>query len=100
MSRYWSPEKARGWRQRLGMSQTEVAKIVGVRTSTVSEWETGRKEPGSGLFIALADAYGVPLDEFVAHTPEVVKTCNGDVQKTTHGVQPPSQTPVGNAKEA
>ena len=100
MRRTWSPQKAKEHRQASGLSQADVAAAVGVRVSTVSEWENGRRSPTTASLVALADAYGVSLDEFVVHAPEVAKTCNGASQKITHGASTAKPDPVGNATGA
>jgi DNA-binding transcriptional regulator YiaG len=43
----WNAERVRALRKRLGLSQAEMARWLGVRQATVSEWETGRYEPRS-----------------------------------------------------
>lgn len=90
---------ARAERQRAGLSQADVAALIGVRTATVSEWETGRKSPGSAAFIALADALDVSLDRLV-HAPEVAKTSKGATKKITRGDQAGKPSPAGNVTGA
>jgi DNA-binding transcriptional regulator YiaG len=41
----WEAERVRTLRHRLGMTQAEFARELGVRQQTVSEWETGRYAP-------------------------------------------------------
>ena len=41
----WEAEAVAGLRYDLGLSQQELARILGVRQQTVSEWETGLHEP-------------------------------------------------------
>lgn len=41
----WEGGRVRALRRRLGMTQAEFARELGVRQQTVSEWETGRYAP-------------------------------------------------------
>ena len=41
----WDEEKVSGLRYRLGLSQAEFSKRLGVRQQTVSDWETGHHAP-------------------------------------------------------
>lgn len=50
-------------RQRLGWSQEEIAKKVGVNRSTVCKWEQGTIEPGLDTIEKLAGVLGVSAAE-------------------------------------
>ena len=41
------------------MQQKEVAEIMGVRGSTISNWENGRSQPDIDEFVKLCSIYGV-----------------------------------------
>jgi len=41
----WTPERVAALRRRLGLTQAEFARRLGVRQQTVSEWETGLHRP-------------------------------------------------------
>lgn len=41
----WDDEKVAGLRYKLGLSQAEFSKRLGVRQQTVSDWETGAHTP-------------------------------------------------------
>lgn len=58
-------EAMKGCRERTGMTQAEATRLSGVRWSSLSQYERGRQFPGVLNMIALADAYGVTLDELV-----------------------------------
>jgi len=42
----FQPQRIKGLRHRLGLTQTQFAKELGVAQSTVALWETGRRHPG------------------------------------------------------
>lgn len=46
---------------------TEVANILGVVQSTVSAWETGRKEPNIETVVKLAELYGVSIEYLLGY---------------------------------
>jgi transcriptional regulator with XRE-family HTH domain len=56
------PEKIRRHREKARLSQGELAEMVGVRQSRISQWENGRGEPGPGELFRLSRALGVTLD--------------------------------------
>ena len=47
------------------MQQKEVAEIMGVRGSTISNWENGRSQPDIDEFVKLCSIYGVDYAEFL-----------------------------------
>lgn len=49
---------------RRGMSQTDLARRVGVFPSAVTMWCSGKTKPKHGRLEAIAVALGVPLAEF------------------------------------
>ena len=51
-------------REVAGLSQGELATIVGVNRTTVGDWEAGRTEPAFSKLVALANATEQPLDWF------------------------------------
>ena len=56
-------------RKQSGMTQKELAAIIGVSGQAVSKWESGVCCPDMGLLIPLADVFGVSLDILVGRTP-------------------------------
>ena len=44
-SRAWNAESVKDLRRRLGVTQGQLARRLGVRQQTVSEWETGLYSP-------------------------------------------------------
>ncbi|MBQ5311869.1 MAG: helix-turn-helix transcriptional regulator [Oscillospiraceae bacterium] len=49
------------------LSQEELAYKIGVSRQTMSKWETGESLPDIGNCIALADIFGVSLDDLVSY---------------------------------
>ena len=57
-------------RVRMGKSQIEVAKAVGISNAALSNYETGYREPDLDTLCALARYYELTLDELVNVTNE------------------------------
>lgn len=57
------PEIIRARRTQLGLSQTQLAKAVGVHLRQISRYETGDQQPQLSVAVALADALGISLVE-------------------------------------
>ena len=52
-------------RKQRGLKQTELAKIIGIGWRAYQTYERGEREPTLSTLIALADFYGLSLDELV-----------------------------------
>ena len=59
-------EKLTELRRRRGLSQEQLADFLGVTRQSVSKWESGSVMPELGKLIAMADFFGVTLDEVVS----------------------------------
>lgn len=56
-------ETLKALRERVGLSQTEVAKALGVQQTTVSMWETGDNMPRAALLPQLAELYQCTIND-------------------------------------
>ena len=64
-------------RVRMGKSQIEVAKAVGISNAALSNYETGYREPDLDTLCALSRYYGLTLDELLdvngeQHEPSMI----------------------------
>lgn len=57
---------SRGW------TQGQLAEKIGVATSTITMYETGKRNPSLPIIEALADAFNVPESYFLAENPDSV----------------------------
>lgn len=55
-------------RKKAGLTQDEVAKVLGVTPASVSMWETGRMMPRAYLLPKIATLYGCTIEELM--TPD------------------------------
>ena len=56
-----------GHRARRTLSQSELAKKVGINQSTISLWEDNKRTPSIENCVQLADFYGISVDELIGH---------------------------------
>lgn len=56
-------KKLKEYRKRLGLTQEEVAKILGLTTQTYQNYELGRRQPDNATLLKMADFYNITLDE-------------------------------------
>lgn len=59
-------------RQKLALSQKEVAKNVGISQNTLHYYETGRSEPSQDILIKLADYFHVSVDELLGRPTSII----------------------------
>ena len=53
-------------RERSGLSQFQLGRLVGVTDKAVSKWETGKSKPKLDLLFKLADIFEVTVEELKA----------------------------------
>lgn len=53
------------FREQKGLSQTELAKRVGLKQTTISQYESGTRRPNLQMAKKLSDALEISLDDFV-----------------------------------
>lgn len=61
-------EKMQKLRKERGMSQENLAEIIGVSRQSVSKWESGQSYPEMDKMIALSELFNVSIDELVKDT--------------------------------
>ena len=49
------------------ISQSELAKRIGISQATISLWEDNKRTPTIDNCVQLADVYGISLDELIGH---------------------------------
>lgn len=52
-------------RQRANLSQKELADLINTSQQNISRWEKNEVEPSISFCVALADYYGISLDELI-----------------------------------
>ena len=64
------PEHLSVLRKQVGLSQKELAEKIGISWRGYQNYELGLREPQLSTLVALADFYGLSLDELVCHQPK------------------------------
>ncbi len=57
-------EKIKELRLEKGLSQLNLAKLIGVSQKAIDYWERNVNEPKAGYIIALVKTFGITYDEF------------------------------------
>lgn len=55
-------------RKKAGYTQEQLAEKIGVSRQAVAAWEKGESTPDIAKCIALADLYGISIDDLVGHS--------------------------------
>jgi DNA-binding XRE family transcriptional regulator len=63
------PMRLRELRNKLGLSQTMLASLVGKNQRTYSTWETGRQEPSMDDIVRLSELFGCSIDDLFGMLP-------------------------------
>lgn len=59
--------KLREAREKIGISQKELAKMINVSPSRYNQWETGKYDPDTEMLILIAKALGTTVDALVGN---------------------------------
>lgn len=59
-------EKLKDARKQKGLLQSELGKLIGVRTQTISNWETGKSEPNLETVNKLCEILNIPLYSLIS----------------------------------
>ena len=62
-------------RKMANLSQEELAEKIGVSRQTLSKYETGESLPDIEKCMAIADVFGVTMDDLVHYTKEDKSPC-------------------------
>lgn len=88
MDHYVTGGAIRALREKLGMTQAELAKRLCVSDKTVSKWETGKGLPDIVLLEPLAKALGVSVPELISGRPVVNANRASNLLKARFSVCP------------
>lgn len=75
-------------REKNGITQKELAEIIGVSDKTVSKWETNRGLPDIGIIEELAKALRVSLSELLTGDLKTNENTSGNIKKIQFYVCP------------
>lgn len=79
------PKQLKSNRERLGLSQEDVANKIFVSRQTISNWETGKTYPDIQSLLLLSNLFGVSIDELVKGDVETMQsTINSESRRLKH----------------
>lgn len=81
-------EKIRVLRESAGMTQAELAEQVGVSEKVVSKWECGETKPSVEVLPALADVFGINIDDLFDHRHDLRGDLLTSVRDYIHDTDP------------
>ena len=58
-------EELKFHREKANLSQQSLAKLINTSQQNISRWKKNEVEPSISFCVALADYYGIPLDELI-----------------------------------
>ena len=81
--------RLRAERQRLGLSQAQVATMSKVHYSSVSLWESGRRRPREHAASRLVAIFDLPLDDLLHNDDEAPSNAEDLVDSTLETAKKP-----------
>ena len=76
-------ERIKELRRKNGFSQEKIAELVGISRQAVTKWEAGQSAPSMANLLALAELFGVSLDELTGGVSDAIPNENTvDAQDT------------------
>ena len=55
----------RSRRKNIGLTQKQLAELIGVTDVTISRWESGQREPIWSDFVKLCEVLGMNINDFI-----------------------------------
>lgn len=82
-------------REQAGLTQAEVAELIGEPTVNISFWERSEKPPRSDVLPKMADALGVTVEDILKLQPGLPRRKGGPVGKLRRVFDDASRLPRG-----
>lgn len=81
-------------RKKQNMSQEDLASILGVTTSAVSKWETGKNMPDMDMLHKLCVHFNISLDEIYNPETTLSRITSDSLQNTNSAVSAPEKSSI------
>ena len=79
------PERIKQLRKEKGMTQIDLAKVLGVSSGTIAMWETGKRKPSFDMFDRLTEVFEKRLDYILGTTDDATPLKAGEGETTVKG---------------
>ena len=76
-------ERIKKLRIQHNLSQTELAKLVGVKSNTVSTWERGTRKPDFNVLCKLSNSFGVSIEYILGETANSISENENDYSSSS-----------------
>ena len=76
----------RYYREKSGMLQSDLGKLLGISAQAISKWEVGRSEPDIESILKMCDLFNITADELLGRDDKQTKA-DGDVEKMVSQLQ-------------
>lgn len=76
-------DQIRMHRQRLGLSQGSLGKLLGVSAVAVGKWERGISQPDIGTLSRMADIFSTTIDELCGRSPQPEASSGSNIHVMT-----------------
>lgn len=86
----WMGARLRELREQKGLTQSQLADLVGVKRDAVARWEADVREPGWSNVVALARALGVDCLAFLQVPADRPETARGRPKRTAEPESEPA----------
>ena len=53
-------------RKKKGLTQKELAELIGVSDKTISKWETGKGTPDTSMLVPISEAFNITVNELLS----------------------------------
>ena len=87
----WIGGRLRELREQKGLTQSQLAELVGVKRDAVARWEADVREPGWSNVVALAQALGVDCTAFLQAPAEKLTPKRGRPSKAAAAPAEPAE---------
>ena len=81
-------ENIKTFREARGLSQSELAELIGKKQGTICNWELGRRDPGTDNLKKLAAVLDIPTSEIVGHNQSVITDSKFEIVCTDIAMRP------------
>ncbi len=79
-------EKIKSMRETAGMTQASLGEKLGVSEKVISKWENGDTKPSIEVLPAIADAFGVNIDDLFGHVHNSTSDIKQNVYEYFHNI--------------
>lgn len=82
------PNRIKELREKRGLLGKDFAKVMGVESATITNWEKGNRFPKYDVLIKIADYFDCSIDYLLGRSDNYINSiCSGDLQAQTINIE-------------